>query len=562
MKLKFPKLILLLLAFSLTYSCATKPKSKKKPQTHQKTQNQNRDRLQENVNKSQNQKADVKPDEKEVKTNDKKEANPTKEEVTKKDQPTEESEIIKVELPAVKREFRAAWVASVANINWPSKKGLSVEQQKAEAIQILDKLKENNFNAVILQVRPSADALYDSPYEPWAAYLSGLNGEEPKPYYDPLNFWIEEAHKRGLELHAWLNPYRAHHTNGGRIVSSSMVNRMPNQIVKLSNGMYWFDPAQKETQDHVAKVVLDIVKRYDVDGIHFDDYFYPYASYNNGADFPDTKSWNAYVNAGGKLSRADWRRENVNQFIQRIYIEIKTEKNWVKFGISPFGIWKSGYPSGVSGLSQYDELYADAKLWLNKGWVDYFTPQLYWPIDAPKQSFTSLLNWWQTENTYKRHLWPGLNTVEIKVLDKPAEIIRQIEANRNLIPDDAGVVHWSYAGLNPNMLNALKNGPYRETALIPQSSWLSPLLSGRPNLKINNDKESVKAEWSVKNPNEVRHWLLYYKYDDSWGTEILDATVAFRILPKVKDNKTLNLVVIKAVDRTGSETDYTARRVK
>src|SRR5690606_35149444 len=315
-----------------------------------------------------------------------------------------EEERIKIALPEVNREFRAAWIASVANINWPSKRGLSTEQQKQEAIVILDKLKENNFNAVIFQARPSADALYDSPYEPWSIFLTGETGKAPSPYYDPLEFWIEEAHKRGLELHVWLNPYRAHHTNGAKVNSASMVNKMPNEIVRLKNGMYWFDPAKKETQDHVSQVVADIVKRYDIDGIHFDDYFYPYTSYNNGADFLDADSWNAYQKAGGNLYRAEWRRENVNKFIERIYNKIKEEKYRVKFGISPFGIWKSGFPNGVSGLSQYDELYADAKLWLNKGWIDYFTPQSYWPVDAPRQNFADLLNWWESDNTHNRHL--------------------------------------------------------------------------------------------------------------------------------------------------------------
>src|SRR5690606_1108648 len=361
-------------------------------------------------------------------------------------------ERLKIDLPEVNREFRAAWIASVANINWPSSRNLSTEQQKAEVIQILNQLKENNFNAVIFQARPSADALYDSPYEPWSIFLTGENGKAPSPYYDPLEFWIEECHKRGMELHVWLNPYRAHHTNGGKVGSSSMVNKMPQNIVRLANGMYWFDPAKKSTQDHASKIVNDIVKRYDIDGIHFDDYFYPYASYNNGKDFPDNDSWNEYLKNGGNLSRADWRRENVNQFIKRIYTEIKSEKNWVKFGISPFGIWKSGVPYGVSGLSQYDELYADAKLWLNEGWIDYFTPQLYWPVDSPKQNFSSLLQWWESENTHNRHLWPGLNTVEIKSPDKPAEIVRQIEITRQLVPNSAGVAHWSMAGLNSTML--------------------------------------------------------------------------------------------------------------
>ena len=470
-------------------------------------------------------------------------------------------ERIKIQLPEVNREFRAAWIASVANINWPSKRGLSTDQQKAEVIQILDQLKDNNFNAVIFQARPSGDALYESSFEPWSIFLTGENGKAPSPYYDPLEFWVEECHKRGMELHVWLNPYRAHHTNGGQVKSSSIVHKMPNEIVRLANGMYWFDPAKKTTQDHASNVVKDIVKRYDIDGIHFDDYFYPYASYNNGKDFPDQDSWNEYVRNGGKLSRADWRRENVNQFIQRIYKEIKAEKDWVKFGISPFGIWKSGIPYGVSGLSQYDELYADAKLWLNEGWIDYFTPQLYWPVDAPKQGFASLLQWWESENTYKRHLWPGLNTVEIKTADKPSEIVRQIELTRELVPNSAGVAHWSMAGLNSNMLYKLKSGPYKEKALIPKSPWLKPLISERPALILSDESTNVQVNWSLKKQENVSHWLLYKRYGNIWETEILDSKTTIQTLQKHKNGMKLDMVVIQAVDRLGNESDYEAKIV-
>lgn len=466
-----------------------------------------------------------------------------------------------LQLPEIKREFRAAWIATVGNINWPSSRNLTTEQQKAEAIQILDMLKDNNFNAVIFQARPSADALYSSPYEPWSYYLTGETGKAPYPYYDPLDFWIEEAHKRGLELHVWLNPYRAHHTSGGKVSSASMVYKMARDVVKLKNGMYWFDPSKKETQDHVSEIVKDIVKRYDIDGIHFDDYFYPYASYNGGADFPDSDSWNQYLKTGGSLSRADWRRENVNEFIQRIYTEIKTEKNYVKFGISPFGIWKSGYPSGVSGMSQYDELYADAKLWLNKGWIDYFTPQLYWPIDAPKQAFGSLLQWWESENTYNRHLWPGLNTVEIKTSDKPSEIVRQIELTRQMFPNNSGVAHWSVAGLNSYMLNSLKYGPYKEKALIPKSPWLQPLDIGKPDLRLIDNQGFFQASWTLKNQKEISHWLLYAKYGDNWETEIMDQQTTTKEILKIKDGKKLDMVVLQAVDRLGNETDYVIKQV-
>lgn len=475
-----------------------------------------------------------------------------------------EEVVIKVDLPTIQREFRAAWVATVANINWPSRRDLGTDQQKQEAIQLLDLLKANNFNAVIFQVRPSADALYESQYEPWSYYLTGEIGRKPFPYYDPLAFWIEEAHKRGLELHVWLNPYRAHHSNGGAVTSASIVNKASDHIVRLKNGMYWFDPADQRTQDHASRVVNDIVKRYDIDGVHFDDYFYPYASYNGGADFPDNKTWNAYRNSGGQLSRADWRRDHVNRFIHRIYKEIKAEKNFVKFGLSPFGIWKPGYPAGVTGSSQYDELYADAKLWLNEGWIDYFAPQLYWPIEPQKQSYTALLKWWQSENKHNRHLWPGLNTVEVRAPDRPTEIVNQVLASRQIVPNSKGVIHWSIAGLtkSPAMQRALKEGPYREEALVPRTPWLNanPLL--KPSLLLTNQQTTVYAKWLHQQPDQIRSWIVYSRYgEDEWQYEILDKAVSFKEFPRYKNGKTLYDVAVKAVDRLGNESDYIAKRV-
>ena len=467
-------------------------------------------------------------------------------------------------LPQVPREFRAAWIATVANINWPSKNNLSTEQQKAEAIRLLDLLKENNFNAVIFQVRPSADALYNSPYEPWSYFLTGQIGKAPSPYYDPLEFWVEEAHKRGLELHVWLNPYRAHHSNGGSVTSESMVRKAADHVVRLRNGMYWFDPSSQKTQDHAAAVVHDIVKRYDIDGVHFDDYFYPYATYNGGADFPDDATWNAYRQSGGKLSRADFRRDNVNKFIKRVYTEIKAEKPHVKFGLSPFGIWKPGYPAGVTGSSQYDELYADAKLWLNEGWIDYFTPQLYWPIDPPRQSFTSLLKWWQSENTHNRHLWPGLNTVEVRSPNRVEEIKRQIEVTRQVVPNSVGAVHWSIAGLtkNPSMLKALHEGPYSQRALVPASPWLSanPIL--KPTLMLTKQPSSIFAKWLHKQPEQVFKWVAYARYGDTWSVEILDAPQTEISFPKSKNGQKLNAIAVKPIDRLGNEGDYIGENIE
>jgi len=481
-----------------------------------------------------------------------------------KPQPAPKPAAIKVDLPAVPREFRAAWIATVANINWPSKNNLPVDQQKREALALLDLLKNNNFNAVIFQVRPSADALYNSEFEPWSYFLTGEIGRKPSPYYDPLEFWTEEAHKRGLELHVWLNPYRAHHSSGGAVTNESMVKKAPEMVVRLKNGMYWFDPANKNTQDHAAKVVLDIVKRYDIDGVHFDDYFYPYASYNGGADFPDNPTWNLYKSQGGTLSRGDWRRDHVNKFIERVYKEIKAEKNFVKFGLSPFGIWKPGYPAGITGSSQYDELYADAKLWLNKGWIDYFTPQLYWPDQPARQSFSALLKWWESENTFKRHLWPGLNTVEVRASNRTQEILKQIELTRTITPNSPGAVHWSIAGLtkNPDLLRSVAQGPYYSKALVPKTPWLNanPLLE--PTLLLTLEKTDVFAKWQHAQPDQVRHWVVYSKYGDIWEYEIVDALQTSKSFARSKEGQKLTHVAVKAIDRLSNESNYIAKKIE
>lgn len=461
-----------------------------------------------------------------------------------------------VTLPEIKREFRGAWIASVANINWPSKNNLSVDQQKQEAIQLLNLLADLNFNAVILQIRPSADALYKSRHEPWSYFLTGQTGRSPYPEYDPLEFWIEESHKRGLEFHAWLNPFRAHHSNGGAITSESMVKKSPDNIIRLKNGMYWFDPADDKTQDQASTVVKDIVSRYDVDGIHFDDYFYPYAEYNGGKDFPDFKTWSVYQKSGGTLSRADWRRANVNKFVKRIYDEIKAQKNDVKFGISPFGIWKPGYPAGIKGSSQYDELYADAKLWLNQGWIDYFTPQLYWPINSSGQSFPLLLQWWNDENTKGRHLWPGLNTVAIKTQNPVAEIAGQIDVSRQILKKNTGVVHWSIAGITKNyaMQQELKSNAYKEKVLIPETTWLTSKTMTELSVDLKKQGNDFVINWN-KNKDALSY-IVYLKYGNAWQTEIVSPETSFKTVASFSNGKKLTTVVVRYADRLGKLSGY------
>lgn len=464
-------------------------------------------------------------------------------------------------IPSAEREFRAAWVATVANINWPGRPGMPVDSQKYEAIRLLDFLQEHHFNAVILQVRPQADALYKSDLEPWSYYLTGTQGKAPDPFYDPLQFWIEEAHNRGLELHVWLNPYRAHHPAGRSVTETSLVKKRPDLVVFLKEGYWWFNPALKGTQDHGISVVMDIVKRYDIDGVHFDDYFYPYPSYNKNEDFPDSASWKAYRAGGGKLSRGDYRRNAVNVFIERLYRQIKKEKPYVKFGLSPFGIWRPGYPESVGGFDQYDQLYADAKLWLNKGWIDYFTPQLYWPINRIQQSYPVLLGWWQSENKKNRHLWPGISVSRDTSRASVNETLNEIMVDRGMIPQSKGVVHWSISSLvkNPALSQALLEGPYAKDALVPSSPWLNKTFPSMPEVQVENREDSIRLSWAHTTTTDVFRWVVYWKYGNNWNYKIFNRNERSAVISKtiVANNAQLrlNAVEVSAVDRTGNESE-------
>ncbi len=462
-------------------------------------------------------------------------------------------------LPAAEREFRAAWVATVANINWPSKPGLPVDSQQKEALALLDFLAKHRFNAVILQVRPQADALYQSNIEPWSYYLTGEQGKAPEPFYDPLQFWTEAAHDRGIELHVWLNPYRAHHKSGGPVSEHSVVKKHPELVVYLKEGYWWMDPGKKETQDLTTSVIMDLVKRYDIDGVHFDDYFYPYPSYNLGEDFPDSSSWNNYVNRGGKLSRGDWRRENVNVLIRRLHEGIRKEKPHVKFGLSPFGIWRPGHPPSVEGFDQYEQLYADAKLWLNEGWIDYFTPQLYWPINRYTQSYPVLLGWWEEQNWKGRHLWPGISVGRDTAKLSVNETINQIMIARGMLPKSPGVVHWSISSVtrNPNLAAALAAGAYRHHALVPSSPWMDNKAPAAPSVKIGQVLDTLRISWTPADAADVFRYAVYYRYGNTWRYTILNRNDRQISLPAHagtdKAPLLLNAYAVTAIDRTGNE---------
>ena len=359
-----------------------------------------------------------------------------------------------------------------------------------------------------------------------------------------------------------MDPYRAYHPTTKNISEKSIVKTNPELVLKLKQNYYWMDPSKKETQDKTAAVVKDIVKRYDVDGVHLDDYFYPYPEYNGGDDFPDEESWAAYQKKGGTLTRGDWRRAAVNTLIERLYKEIKAEKKYVKFGISPFGTWRPGYPSIVEGFDQYNTLYADAKLWLNKGWVDYFSPQLYWPINRMPLSFPILLGWWNKENTQQRHLWPGMNVGDTS-LKGVTETLSEIMITRGMLPESNGAIHWSISSVtkNPNLSKALIETVYKKDALVPASPWLGKKVPEAPiNLQKENKTDTWHISWSHKHPETIFRWVVYAQYGSTQTYQILNrndrsADILLTTKDKAKKEVTLTKVTVVAVDRLGNESE-------
>ncbi|HEV2391161.1 MAG TPA: family 10 glycosylhydrolase [Verrucomicrobiae bacterium] len=453
--------------------------------------------------------------------------------------------------PNPMREMRAAWVATVANIDWPSTNNLSTARQKAELVAIFDRAAHLKLNTIIFQVRPTCDALYASSIEPWSEYLTGTMGKPPEPFYDPLTFAIEEAHKRGLELHAWFNPYRARQALAKSPIAPNHVSRTHPQMVRQYGKSLWLDPGEKEVQAYSLRVVMDVVRRYDIDGVHFDDYFYPYKEQDASGkelDFPDGASWRKY-GQGGKLNREDWRRENVDSFIHAVYQSIKAAKPWVKFGISPFGIWRPHNPPQIQGFDPYEKLYADSRKWLMNGWVDYFAPQLYWGIEPPEQSFPVLLRWWAGQNTKGRLLAPGLDTTKVGRRWKPEEIIEQIRLTRRQ-PGVGGHVHWDMKALmrNEALDAALEREVYAQPALVPSMPWLESARPQKPALTIAPRGGEVQARWGPATQQKAWLWLLQTRTGQNWTTRILpgwEVSCALgQPLPTV--------IALRALDRFGN----------
>jgi uncharacterized lipoprotein YddW (UPF0748 family) len=469
--------------------------------------------------------------------------------------------------PAAPREFRAAWVATVANIDWPSVRGIPVAAQQAEAREIISRARALGLNALILQVRPAADALYESPIEPWSEYLTGTQGQAPEPFYDPLSFWIEEAHRAGLELHAWFNPYRARHSSAQSPICADHVAVLRPDLVRSYGDQLWLDPGQPESADRVIAVVLDVVRRYDVDGVHVDDYFYPYPvqdAAGQKVDFPDEPSWLAYLDAGGSGSRADWRRSKVDDFVERLYREVHAAKPLVRVGVSPFGLGRPDRrPPGVTGFSQYDELYANVERWLEQGWMDYLVPQLYWKMDSPGQPFAPLLDYWRASNPRARHLWPGLFTSRAGAPDPwpPGEIAFQILQARTG-PGSRGHAHFSMSALRKDYggVNELLSLVYDTPALVPASDWLGGTAPPAPSVRIR--AQAGTAQLQVETNGAEPPWLLalWARYGGSWRFFVLPQGTG--AIPDRIAGSPPATVIVSAIGRTGLESPRVVANVE
>jgi len=403
-----------------------------------------------------------------------------------------------------KRELRGVWIATVVNIDWPSANNLTTTQQKAELIQQLDNHQRAGINAILLQIRPAADALYAKSKEPWSRFLTGKPGQEPTPFYDPLEFAIEEAHKRGMELHAWINPYRATFDLVSAHTTPDHITRQKPHWFFIYGGKKLFNPGLPEVREYITGVVMDIVRNYDIDGIHFDDYFYPYP--DSGKPIPDSETFRKYAN--GFRDVGDWRRNNVNLLIKMVSDSVHSAKKYIKFGVSPFGIWdnKRDHPRGSasSGLSGYRTLYADALKWLEEGWVDYINPQIYFPFGNPAAPYEVLADWW-AQHTNGRHFYIGHAAYRVNEN-------REGWRDRNQIPNQVryarahahaqGSIYYSSKHISNNaagLRDSLQYNLYRYKSLPPTMPWLDSVPPEPP--------FGLLATVAENRTSVILHWL-------------------------------------------------------
>lgn len=472
-----------------------------------------------------------------------------------------------------KREFRAAWIQTVNG----QFRGMSTAKMQQTLINQLNSLQGAGINAIIFQVRPEADALYASQFEPWSRFLTGTQGEAPKPYWDPMQFMIEQCHKRGMEFHAWINPYRVKTTLRNPLSPIHVYNIHPEWFVTYGDQLY-FDPALPESRRHIIMVVSDILTRYDVDAIHMDDYFYPYPI--AGKQFPDDKSFARF--GGGFDSRADWRRSNVNLLIRELHEKIREIKPWVKFGVSPFGIYRnqSSDPLGsrTRGLQNYDDLYADVLLWAREGWIDYNIPQLYWQIGHKVADYETLIKWWATHNE-NRPLFIGqsvMNTVQNADPNNPNQ--HQMPAKMALqrsFQSIGGSCQWPASAVVDNA------GKYRDLLVSEYHKYpaLVPVFDFMDNEAPDKVKK-VKPVWTAdgyilfwtapKYKEEMNRAVQYvvYRFGAKEKVNLDDPTHIVAITRNTfyklpyEDGKTKYRYVVTALDRLHNESKGVAKKVK
>lgn len=461
-----------------------------------------------------------------------------------------------------KREFRGAWLHVIGQTQWQRK---TTEQQKAYIREQFDKLQDAGCNAVIFQVRPTADAVYKSDIEPWSAWLTGKRGKEPSPMWDPMEYAIEEAHKRGMEFHAWLNPYRVTSAASEVLPDDHISNKYKERFFRY-NGQILFDPAYQENRDYICDVISDILERYDVDAIHIDDYFYPYPA--KGQDIPDNASYQKF---GEGMDRGDWRRHNVDLLIEQMYKTIKEKKPWVRFGISPFGIWRNRKSdprgSNSSGLQNYDGLYADILLWTKNGWVDYIAPQLYWQLDLPAAPSRHLAEWWN-DHVDNVDIYIGqdvkrtMDTPDTRNNDKN-ELDTKVNISRRL-PNVKGNVWWhgywvtgNYKGVADSL--AMK---YQSTIAVPPA-YGNKKKEPKPisELKIVRDGKDVFLSWTPpsnsRQPSEtdvVKY--VVYEFFSGESQDIDDSQTIIAMTPytkvKISDDRGVTYAVT-TLDRMNRE---------
>jgi uncharacterized lipoprotein YddW (UPF0748 family) len=450
--------------------------------------------------------------------------------------------------PEIAREMRGMWIATVANIDWPSRAGLTADQQRAELTDIMNRAAATGLNAIVFHVRPAADAVYQSSIEPWGAMLTGTQGQDPG--YDPLVFAIQEAHARGLELHAWINPFRAGNTSDTAKLASSHLFNTRRDLVRVYGSNIWLDPGEPDVQDRSMLVILDIVRRYDIDAIHADDYFYPYVE-NDAAGrpipFPDNATYAKY--AGG-LAQDDWRRANIDRFVERMYREVHAVKPTIKVGISPFGIWRPGNPSSVQGLDAFATIYADSRKWLQQGWVDYLAPQLYWSISAPQQSYPALLDWWIQQSTQGRHVWPGLAAYRVNNGTSSAyslsEIPDEIRLTRLRARGTGEMLYnttWTLKQNGGAVASSLAGDAYKTAALVPASPWLDSTPPGTPSITVSSGKIDI----SPASGEAARWWVVRTHSPAGWN-----ASVLFAAQRSVAIDASVDRVLVQAVDQAGN----------